>query len=282
MPGLEAARARALDAAPPLSPVRPRARHLRFPPALPACQVIEAHYLFGVGYDDIDIVVHPQSIVHSAIETSDSSVSARPARQPQPGGARPSAAAARQRSERSLAQAPQRAAAPCCPAGDPTCSLLTPPRAPLASAIAGDCAAGLAGHAFAHPVRHVLAAPDQGRLRQRHRPEVRPGQRAGGRERGGARARALLACQPLSPAQHASAAAPAACRSGEAGLDDLQGARLRKVPVHPARIRRRAQGRHDDLRAQRGQRARKRALQGRPLRLFRHPKGARARPLPPL
>lgn len=51
--------------------------------------MIEAHYLFGVGYDDIDIVVHPQSIVHSAIETSDSSVSARPARQPQPSGARP-------------------------------------------------------------------------------------------------------------------------------------------------------------------------------------------------
>lgn len=37
-------------------------------------QVIEAHYLFGVAYDDIDIVVHPQSIVHSAIETQDSSV----------------------------------------------------------------------------------------------------------------------------------------------------------------------------------------------------------------
>lgn len=40
MPGLEAARARALNAAPPLSPVRPRdrrarARHLRFPPPSP-------------------------------------------------------------------------------------------------------------------------------------------------------------------------------------------------------------------------------------------------------
>mmetsp|Transcript_13582 Transcript_13582/g.23180 ORF Transcript_13582/g.23180 Transcript_13582/m.23180 type:complete len:469 (-) Transcript_13582:271-1677(-) len=40
-------------------------------------EVIEAHYLFGCGYDDIDIVVHPQSIVHSAVETSDSSVIAQ-------------------------------------------------------------------------------------------------------------------------------------------------------------------------------------------------------------
>jgi 1-deoxy-D-xylulose-5-phosphate reductoisomerase len=34
-------------------------------------EVIEAHELFGVGYDEIDVVVHPQSIVHSMIETSD-------------------------------------------------------------------------------------------------------------------------------------------------------------------------------------------------------------------
>jgi len=39
--------------------------------------VIEAHYLFGSSYDDIDIVVHPQSIVHSAVETADSSVIAQ-------------------------------------------------------------------------------------------------------------------------------------------------------------------------------------------------------------
>jgi 1-deoxy-D-xylulose 5-phosphate reductoisomerase len=32
-------------------------------------EVIEAHYLFGADYDDIDIVIHPQSIVHSMIET---------------------------------------------------------------------------------------------------------------------------------------------------------------------------------------------------------------------
>jgi 1-deoxy-D-xylulose-5-phosphate reductoisomerase len=36
-------------------------------------EVIEAHYLFGAAYDDIDIVVHPQSIVHSMVETKDTS-----------------------------------------------------------------------------------------------------------------------------------------------------------------------------------------------------------------
>lgn len=40
-------------------------------------EVIEAHYLFGVDYDNIDIVIHPQSIVHSMVETSDSSVIAQ-------------------------------------------------------------------------------------------------------------------------------------------------------------------------------------------------------------
>jgi 1-deoxy-D-xylulose-5-phosphate reductoisomerase len=34
-------------------------------------EVIEAHELFGVDYDAIDVVVHPQSIVHSMIETTD-------------------------------------------------------------------------------------------------------------------------------------------------------------------------------------------------------------------
>lgn len=32
-------------------------------------EVIEAHYLFGAEYDDIEIVVHPQSIIHSMVET---------------------------------------------------------------------------------------------------------------------------------------------------------------------------------------------------------------------
>jgi 1-deoxy-D-xylulose-5-phosphate reductoisomerase len=34
-------------------------------------EVIEAHFLFGVGYDQIDVVVHPQSVVHSMVETTD-------------------------------------------------------------------------------------------------------------------------------------------------------------------------------------------------------------------
>lgn len=36
-------------------------------------EVIEAHYLFGASYDHIDVVIHPQSIVHSMIETQDTS-----------------------------------------------------------------------------------------------------------------------------------------------------------------------------------------------------------------
>ncbi len=40
-------------------------------------EVIEAHYLFGVGYDHIEIVVHPQSIIHSLIELEDTSVLAQ-------------------------------------------------------------------------------------------------------------------------------------------------------------------------------------------------------------
>ncbi|MEZ5309370.1 MAG: 1-deoxy-D-xylulose-5-phosphate reductoisomerase [Microthrixaceae bacterium] len=34
-------------------------------------EVIEAHELFGVDYDDIEVVVHPQSIVHSMAEFTD-------------------------------------------------------------------------------------------------------------------------------------------------------------------------------------------------------------------
>jgi 1-deoxy-D-xylulose-5-phosphate reductoisomerase len=34
-------------------------------------EVIEAHHLFGIGYDRIDVVVHPQSIVHSMITLCD-------------------------------------------------------------------------------------------------------------------------------------------------------------------------------------------------------------------
>ncbi|MGD1938909.1 MAG: 1-deoxy-D-xylulose-5-phosphate reductoisomerase [Cyanophyceae cyanobacterium] len=40
-------------------------------------EVIEAHFLFGVDYDHIDIVIHPQSIIHSLIELQDTSVLAQ-------------------------------------------------------------------------------------------------------------------------------------------------------------------------------------------------------------
>jgi 1-deoxy-D-xylulose-5-phosphate reductoisomerase len=36
-----------------------------------ALEVIEAHLLFGVPYDRIDVVVHPQSIVHSMVRFTD-------------------------------------------------------------------------------------------------------------------------------------------------------------------------------------------------------------------
>lgn len=40
-------------------------------------EIIEAHHLFNMPYDKIDVVVHPQSIVHSAIEYKDGSVIAQ-------------------------------------------------------------------------------------------------------------------------------------------------------------------------------------------------------------
>ena len=40
-------------------------------------EVIEAHELFDVAYDRIDVVVHPQSIVHSMVEFSDGSTIAQ-------------------------------------------------------------------------------------------------------------------------------------------------------------------------------------------------------------
>ena len=40
-------------------------------------EVIEAHELFGVGYDHIEVVVHPQSIVHSMVEFTDGSTIAQ-------------------------------------------------------------------------------------------------------------------------------------------------------------------------------------------------------------
>ncbi len=40
-------------------------------------EVIEAHFLFGLDYSDIQIVIHPQSIIHSLIELQDTSVLAQ-------------------------------------------------------------------------------------------------------------------------------------------------------------------------------------------------------------
>jgi len=42
-----------------------------------ALEVIEAHFLFGIPYDQIEVVVHPQSIVHSMVEFVDGSVLAQ-------------------------------------------------------------------------------------------------------------------------------------------------------------------------------------------------------------
>jgi len=37
-------------------------------------EVIEAHWLYGVDYDNIEVVIHPQSIVHSGIELHDTAI----------------------------------------------------------------------------------------------------------------------------------------------------------------------------------------------------------------
>ena len=34
-------------------------------------ELIEAHHLFGVPYEQIDVVVHPQSIIHALIQLND-------------------------------------------------------------------------------------------------------------------------------------------------------------------------------------------------------------------
>ena len=40
-------------------------------------EVIEAHELFGIAFDNIDVVVHPQSVVHSMVEFTDGSTIAQ-------------------------------------------------------------------------------------------------------------------------------------------------------------------------------------------------------------
>ena len=42
-----------------------------------AFEVIEAHWLFGVPWEDIDVVIHPQSMIHSMVEFVDGSVKAQ-------------------------------------------------------------------------------------------------------------------------------------------------------------------------------------------------------------
>ncbi len=42
-----------------------------------AFEVIEAHYLFGVPWEQIEVVIHPQSIIHSMVEFVDGSVKAQ-------------------------------------------------------------------------------------------------------------------------------------------------------------------------------------------------------------
>jgi len=42
-----------------------------------ALEVIEAHFLFGVGYDQVEVVVHPQSVIHAFAEFVDGSVLAQ-------------------------------------------------------------------------------------------------------------------------------------------------------------------------------------------------------------
>jgi 1-deoxy-D-xylulose-5-phosphate reductoisomerase len=42
-----------------------------------ALEVIEAHYLFDLPFDRIDVVIHPQSVVHSFVEFIDGSVLAQ-------------------------------------------------------------------------------------------------------------------------------------------------------------------------------------------------------------
>jgi 1-deoxy-D-xylulose-5-phosphate reductoisomerase len=42
-----------------------------------ALEVIEAHELFGIGYESIEVMVHPQSVIHSMVEFTDGSTLAQ-------------------------------------------------------------------------------------------------------------------------------------------------------------------------------------------------------------
>jgi 1-deoxy-D-xylulose-5-phosphate reductoisomerase len=40
-------------------------------------EIIEAYWLFGLPKDRIDVVIHPQSIIHSMVEFNDGSIKAQ-------------------------------------------------------------------------------------------------------------------------------------------------------------------------------------------------------------
>lgn len=42
-----------------------------------ALEIVEAHWLFGLGSDQIDVIIHPQSIAHSFVEFADHSILAQ-------------------------------------------------------------------------------------------------------------------------------------------------------------------------------------------------------------
>lgn len=42
-----------------------------------ALEIIEAYYLFGIDYDNIKVLIHPQSVVHSMVEFTDNSIIAQ-------------------------------------------------------------------------------------------------------------------------------------------------------------------------------------------------------------
>ena len=42
-----------------------------------AFEVIEAHWLFGMPWEDIEVVIHPQSVIHSMVEFADGSIKAQ-------------------------------------------------------------------------------------------------------------------------------------------------------------------------------------------------------------
>ena len=42
-----------------------------------ALEIIEAHFLYGIAYDKLDAIVHPQSVIHSLVEFVDGSVLAQ-------------------------------------------------------------------------------------------------------------------------------------------------------------------------------------------------------------